>query len=259
MTERSVSDLDRSLSVNGRSVPEDAPGETRGTPTGTAPATATDGAPDAASATSLATATAPATAPAPPYVHRQTVGGFGAVAIRPVDADADADVLHGWVREERAAFWGMNGLTRDQVADVYAHMAGLDTHRAFLVELDGAPVALLQTYEPTADRVGDCYDVAPGDLGIHLLLAPADARGARSGWSSALMGVLASYVLLGLDRSRVVVDPDVRNEKAIARFLRQGFEAGPVVTLPEIDLPDVYLPEKTAQLAFLRREVAFPA
>lgn len=28
--------------------------------------------------------------------------------------------------------------------------------------------------------------------------------------------------------------------------------------LPEIDVPDVYLPEKKAQLAFLRREVAFP-
>ena len=55
-----------------------------------------------------------------------------------------------------------------------------------------------------------------------------------------------------------MVDPDVRNEKAIARFLRQGFEAGPVVVLPEIDVPDVYLPEKKAQLAFLRREVAFP-
>jgi hypothetical protein len=201
----------------------------------------------------------PETAPASPYVHRQAVGGFGVVGVRPVDAEADADVLHGWVREERAAFWGMNGLTRNQVADVYAHLAGLDTHHAFLAELDGVPVALLQTYEPAADRVGDCYDVAPGDIGVHLLLAPADARGARSGWSSALMGVLTSYVLLVLDRPRVVVDPDVRNEKAIARFLRQGFEAGPVVTLPEIDLPDVQLPEKKAQLAFLRREVAFPA
>lgn len=28
--------------------------------------------------------------------------------------------------------------------------------------------------------------------------------------------------------------------------------------LPEIDLPDVYLPEKRAQLAFLPRQVAFP-
>jgi hypothetical protein len=37
-----------------------------------------------------------------------------------------------------------------------------------------------------------------------------------------------------------------------------GSLAGAAVVLPEIDLPDVYLPEKHAQLAFLTREVAFP-
>ncbi|MFF8191356.1 GNAT family N-acetyltransferase [Streptomyces bobili] len=192
------------------------------------------------------------------YVHEEKAEGFGTVRIRPVDAEADAAVLHGWVSAERAAFWGMNGLTRDQVAEIYAHMAGLDTHHAYLVELDGDPVAVLQTYEPSEDRVSECYEVEPGDIGVHVLLAPAGERGARPGWSSALMAVFASYVLVGQDRRRVVVDPDVRNEKAFARFVRQGFEAGPVVTLPEIDLPDVHLPEKRAQLAFLRREVAFP-
>lgn len=192
------------------------------------------------------------------HVHVEETEGFGTVRIRPLDAETDAAVVHGWVSEERAVFWGMNGLTKDQVADIYAHMAALDTHHAFLAELDGEPVAVLQTYEPSQDRVGECYAVEPGDIGAHVLLAPAGARGARPGWSSALMGVFASYVLVGLDRRRVVVDPDVRNEKALARFLRQGFEAGPVVTLPEVDLPDVYLPEKKAQLAFLRREVAFP-
>ncbi|MFF8968605.1 GNAT family N-acetyltransferase [Streptomyces sp. NPDC014995] len=193
-----------------------------------------------------------------PHVYEQVLDGFGTVGIRPLDAEGDADVVHGWVSEERAAFWGMNGLTRDQVAEIYAHMAGLDTHHAFLAELDGTPVALLQTYEPTEDRVGECYEVEPGDIGVHVLLAPAGAEGARTGWSAALLGAFTSYVLVGLGRRRIVVDPDVRNEKAVARFLRHGFEAGPVVTLPEIDLPDVYLPEKKAQLAFLRREVAFP-
>ncbi|MCQ9135785.1 MULTISPECIES: GNAT family N-acetyltransferase [Streptomyces] len=194
--------------------------------------------------------------PAP--VHEQAVEGFGAVALRPLDPEGDAAVVHAWVSQERAAFWGMNGLTRDQVAEVYAHLATLDTHHALLAELDGVPVALLQTYEPTADRVGEVYPVEDGDIGVHVLIAPAGEHGARPGWSAALMGVFAAYVLLGLDRRRVVVDPDVRNAKALARFLRQGFDAGPVVTLPEVDLPDVYLPEKKAQLAFLRRETVFP-
>ncbi|MFE4051289.1 GNAT family N-acetyltransferase [Streptomyces sp. YIM B13518] len=190
-------------------------------------------------------------------VHEQTVDGFGAVRVLPLDPAADAPLLHRWVSEERAVFWGMNGLTAQQVAEVYAHMDTLDTHHAYLVLKDGEPAALLQTYEPEADRVGDCYPVEPGDIGVHLLIAPADAGRPRTGWTAALVGAVVAYVLLGLDRQRVVVDPDVANEKAVARFLRQGFTAGPEVVLPEIDLPDVYLPEKKARLAFLTREAAF--
>ncbi|WP_430378263.1 GNAT family N-acetyltransferase [Streptomyces sp. B1-3] len=209
-------------------------------------------------------ATAPtpaqATVPAPvrEAVHTQTVPGFGTVRVLPLDPHADAPTVHAWVREERAAFWGMNGLTEDQVAEIYAHLDTLDTHHAYLLEKDGEPAGLLQTYEPEADRVGECYEVRPGDIGVHLLLAPAASGAPIAGWSSGLLSAVTSYVLRGLDRRRVVVDPDVDNEKAIARFLKQGFVAGEAVVLPEIDLPDVQLPEKHAQLAFLTREVAFP-
>jgi len=193
-------------------------------------------------------------------VHEEVVDGFGTVRILPLDAKGDAELIHGWVSEERASFWGMNGLTRDQVADIYAHMDTLDTHHAFLMLKDGTPAALLQTYEPEADRVSECYDVQPGDIGIHLLLAPPTATGGpRSGWTAGLVAAVTAYAFRTLDRRRIVVDPDVRNEKAIARFVKQGFDAGSAVVLPEIDLPDVYLPEKRAQLAFLRREVVFPA
>ncbi|MEW2246524.1 MULTISPECIES: GNAT family N-acetyltransferase [unclassified Streptomyces] len=189
-------------------------------------------------------------------VHEQRTDGFGTVRILPLDPRADAEVVHRWVSEERAAFWGMRGLTVDQVAEIYAHLAGLDTHHAFLVVKDGDPAALLQTYEPGADRVGECYPVQPGDIGVHLLLAPAGDAGRRPGWTARLVAAMTAYVLHALDRRRIVVDPDVRNVKAIARFERLGFERGPEVVLPEVDLPDVYLPEKRAQLAFLRRETA---
>ncbi|MFD5492855.1 GNAT family N-acetyltransferase [Streptomyces sp. NPDC001812] len=190
-------------------------------------------------------------------VHEQVVDGFGALRVLPLDPSADAPVLHRWVSGERAVFWGMNGLTERQVAEIYAHMDTLDTHHAYLLVKDGEPAALFQTYEPEADRVGECYPVEPGDIGLHLLLAPASPGGARSGWTAALLATVVGFVLRGPDRERVVVDPDVANEKAITRFLRQGFTAGPAVVLPEIDLPDVYLPEKRARLAFLTREAAF--
>ncbi|GAA3910659.1 hypothetical protein GCM10023084_73460 [Streptomyces lacrimifluminis] len=201
--------------------------------------------------------------PGPTYearaaVHEQVADGFGTVRVLRLDPVADAGVVHGWVSEPRAGFWGMNGLSEEQVGEIYGHLDTLDTHHAYLLVQNGTAVGLLQTYEPEADRVGECYTVEPGDIGVHLLLAPAGVEGGRPGWSAALMAVLAEFVLVGLGRRRVVVDPDVGNEKAVARFLRQGFVAGPVVVLPEIDLPDVYLPEKRAQLAFLTREVAFP-
>ncbi|KUN10226.1 siderophore biosynthesis protein [Streptomyces yokosukanensis] len=191
-------------------------------------------------------------------LFEQHAPGLGTVRIRPLDPAADADVLHRWVSEERAVFWGMTGLTRDEVAEIYTHMAGLDTHHAFLVTRDGAPAALLQTYEPAADRVGECYDVLPGDLGVHVLLAPAGPDGPRPGWTSALLAAMTTYALRTPDRRRLVVDPDVRNTRAIARFAREGFVRGPAVVLPEVDLPDVHLPKKHAQLAFLERTVAPP-
>ncbi|MFI9650110.1 GNAT family N-acetyltransferase [Streptomyces sp. NPDC052040] len=192
-------------------------------------------------------------------VHERRVDGFGTVRIVPLDAWADADVIHAWVDAERAAFWGMKGLSRQEVGEIYAHMDTLDTHHAFLIVKDGEPAALLQTYEPEADRVGECYPVEPGDIGVHLLLAPAGPGGAQPGWTSALLVTAVSYVFEKLGRQRVVVDPDERNTKAVSRFLRQGFAEGPLVVLPEVDLPDVYLPEKRARLAFLDRAAVLTA
>ncbi|MHA5047948.1 GNAT family N-acetyltransferase [Streptomyces sp. SD15] len=190
-------------------------------------------------------------------VHEQRLDGFGTVRILPVDPHADLDVIHGWVTEERARFWGMNGLTKDQVLQTYVHLDSLDTHHAFLAVKDGEPAALFQTYEPEADRVSECYDVEPGDIGIHLLIGPAGPGGGRPGWSSALLAAFTTYALIGLDRQRVVVEPDARNTKAIDRLVRQGFVPEAEIVLPEIDLPEVYLPEKRAQLAFLTRKTAF--
>ncbi|MEW2161512.1 GNAT family N-acetyltransferase [Streptomyces sp. NPDC007084] len=192
-------------------------------------------------------------------VYEQEVDGFGTVRVLPVDPYADLDVVHTWVGAERAAYWGMTGFTRQQVLETFLHLDSLDTHHAFLAVMDGVPAALFQTYEPGADRVGECYEVAPGDIGVHLLIGPpAAGTGGRPGWSAALLTAFLGYALTGLDRRRAVVEPDARNTKAIERLTRQGFvDAGDIV-LPEVDLPEVHLPEKHARLAFLTRE-AFEA
>ncbi|MFF2863176.1 GNAT family N-acetyltransferase [Streptomyces rubiginosohelvolus] len=178
-----------------------------------------------------------------PAVHEQKVEGFGTVRLVPVDPAADAELLHGWVTEERARFWGMADHTREQVREIYGFVDSLPTHHAYLALRDGVPAALFQTYEPDADPVGECYDVRPGDFGVHLLIAPAEGEGAVKGYTDALLTVFIAYVFSDPAHVRVVVEPDARNEKAIARMVRMGFELG----------PEIRKPEKTARLAFLTR------
>ncbi|MFD5691868.1 GNAT family N-acetyltransferase [Streptomyces rubiginosohelvolus] len=178
-----------------------------------------------------------------PAVHEQKIEGFGTVRLVPVDPAADAELLHGWVTEERARFWGMADHTREQVREIYEFVDSLPTHHAYLALRDGVPAALFQTYEPDADPVGECYDVRPGDFGVHLLIAPAEGEGAVRGYTDALLTAFIAYVFSDPAHVRVVVEPDARNEKAIARMFRMGFELG----------PEIRKPEKTARLAFLTR------
>ncbi|MER7335716.1 MULTISPECIES: GNAT family N-acetyltransferase [unclassified Micromonospora] len=178
--------------------------------------------------------------------YGQEVDGFGRVTIRPVDPDADIDLIHGWVGEERARFWGMRDAGRERVAEIYRYLDSLTTHHAWLVHRDGVPVALFQTYEPAVDPVGRCYDVRPGDQGVHLLIGPPTRT--ERGFTGTLLGVFLGFVFADPGRRRVVMEPDARNDKAVHRLLLAGFVAGPL-----IDLPD-----KRARLMFLDRE-AFEA
>ncbi|MFD8981765.1 GNAT family N-acetyltransferase [Streptomyces sp. NPDC059564] len=184
-------------------------------------------------------------------VHTLLVEGFGTVTITPVDPAADAARIHGWVSEERARFWGMNGASVELVQEVYEDVDRRTTHHAFMVALDGEPVALFQTYDCAEDRVGECYEVLPGDVGVHLLIGPVEGGAARPGFTGGLMTAFLSYLFSDGSVRRLVAEPDARNAKAIERLVRTGFVLGPEVELPEIDLPEVYLPAKPARLTFL--------
>lgn len=171
----------------------------------------------------------------------RVVEGFGTVLVLPVDPEADVDLLHSWVTQERARFWGMLDADRERVREIYAHLDSLSTHHAYLVRVDDCPVALFQTYWAEADEVGEAYDAQPGDLGIHLLVGPTTAL--RAGWTETLALVLAAFVLQDPSVVRVLAEPDARNTRAADRLVRTGFALGPQVDLPH----------KRAQLAFLDR------
>lgn len=167
--------------------------------------------------------------------------GFGTVRIVPVDPERDIDLIYSWVTEERARFWGMGGNSRDEVLEIYRFLDSLDTHHAYLLHRDDRPVALFQSYQPGADPIGECYEVQPGDIGAHFLVGPGVPE---PGFTGTLFDLFIAFLLADPTLDRVVVEPDVRNDKAIARLLRSGFVLG----------PEIALPDKRAYLAFLTRK-----
>jgi RimJ/RimL family protein N-acetyltransferase len=170
------------------------------------------------------------------------VPGIGAVAFRVLDPRRDAEVVHPWVDDERARFWGMVGHTVDEVREAYAFVDSLETHHAYLIELDGRPAGLLQTYDPGHDPLGERYPVRPGDLGIHLLLAPGEGT-PRSGFGGALFRAVLDFVWSDPAHLRIVAEPDVRNERSRRRLRLAGFTEG----------AEVALEHKRARLYFLER------
>ncbi|WP_026554123.1 GNAT family N-acetyltransferase [Arthrobacter sp. 35W] len=176
-----------------------------------------------------------------PAVHTEDLSGWGSVAIVPLVPVEDVDLVHSWVVQERARFWGMAEMTRAEVLDIYQFLDSLDTHHAFLVLLNGECVALFQTYEPLHDPVGEAYPALEGDIGMHLLLAPATRP--MPHFTPRLATVLIHFLFADPAKDRIVVEPDARNLKAVRRLEATCFELGPVITLAE----------KEAQLAFLTR------
>ncbi|MEH1015933.1 GNAT family N-acetyltransferase [Micromonospora sp. CPCC 206060] len=174
-------------------------------------------------------------------VYQETIPGFGELTLVVVDPTAHAELLHGWVTEPRAAFWGMGSHTVDEVREIYEFIDGLSTHHAYLIMLDGQPIGLFQTYQPEADPVGERYRVQPGDVGMHLLLAPG--KRPPRGLTTVVGPALARFLFRDPTRTRIVVEPDVRNHHALRRLELEGFTFD-----EEIDMPD-----KRAQLAFLTR------
>lgn len=164
------------------------------------------------------------------------------LTLDPFVPDRDAALLHSWVRADRARFWMMQEHTVEEVHEIYTWLDEQPTHHVWWVRRDGEPVALFQDYLPTAEEVGEHYDVRPGDLGVHLMLAEATA--AEPGFTGRVVAFLLERVFADPQVQRVVVEPDARNDKAVARMLRLGFEPGPVVELST----------KPAHLAFLTRE-----
>jgi len=154
------------------------------------------------------------------------------IALVPADPRRDAATLQRWLADPHAAFWGMGDLDVAAVAD---YVASVVTHRdqdAWLGLVEGVPTFFAETYDPARVLLTDVHDALPGDLGMHVLIAPPSGH-PRHGLTDAVFAAVMSWCFDELDAQRVVVEPDVRNAAIRRKNLRAGFTELDVVLVAE--------------------------
>jgi len=175
-----------------------------------------------------------------PLFSRQ-LAGMGEFSLYPLQVPQDMPLLHDWVGRDYAHYWGMQQCDLAAVTAAYAQLQDSGHAQALLGRLDGVPAFLMERYDPAHDVLGRHYPVQPGDIGMHLLLAPPLQP--RSGFSRAVMHTVLAALFADPAVARVVVEPDVRNDKIHRLNRHAGF----------VYQGEIQLPHKRAALAFCSR------
>lgn len=169
------------------------------------------------------------------------------IEIEPLDVDRDVHLLHAWVTHPRSRFWMMQGASVDDVRREYADIVASPHHDAWLGRTGMGAAFLAETYDPARSAVASVLDVQPGDLGMHVLVAPTDAP--VHGFTTEVFAAVVRHCFAlpghgGVPTARVVVEPDADNTAIHALNARAGF-----VVEREVQLPD-----KRALLSTCTRE-----
>ncbi len=164
-----------------------------------------------------------------PAQLQDTVAGFGEISIDGLSIENDIDLIHEWVTQERAKFWGMTDYEKKDVELVYEYIDAQNHHNTYVVRLDGTPICFFQLYDPCHEEIGGKYEVLKGDVGLHLFVAPSDIP--IKGFAMKLFYVIQKFIFSEEENKRVVGEPDPRNDKVLKRAEQYGFSFGETVEL----------------------------
>ena len=167
------------------------------------------------------------------------------VTFEPVVPERHAPLLHTWVTHPRSVYWEMPDAGVEDVLQEYSSIRDRPQHDAWLGRVDGEPAFLAETYDPAGSSLAGLPELRDGDLGMHVLVAPpAQPEQPVPGFTRLVFRAVLEHCFTDPAVRRVVVDPDVRNNKILALNALGGFVVSRTVTLPS----------KDAALSFCTRE-----
>lgn len=144
---------------------------------------------------------------------------------------ADLARVHAWMSTAHvAAAWNQAWPVSRWQAELARQLAGSHSLPC-LAALHDTPIAYVEIYRVARDRLAGHYPVRPHDLGVHV--AVGDPAGCGRGHGTALLRAVADGLLAADPAcSRVVAEPDERNEASLKAFARAGFRRAGRVRLP---------------------------
>jgi RimJ/RimL family protein N-acetyltransferase len=152
-------------------------------------------------------------------------------AFRPL-RDTDLPLLHAWLNRPHVAEWWDGPLTLGEVRVEFGGHIRSPLVRPQLAHLDGAPVAYVQSYRAMGHGGGWWPDEDdPGVHGIDLFLA--DAAGLGRGVGAAMVTQLAAELFREPAVTRLQIDPDPENLRAIRCYAKAGFRPQGEITTPD--------------------------
>ena len=158
-----------------------------------------------------------------------------AFVLRPVRPATDAPLLQRWLTHPRSAYWLMTDASLVDVEDMLRAVDRTDGRAAYVGSLrageqDDEPTFLVETYDPARFEVSEVHTAEPGDIGMHVLVAPTDTP--RHGFTLAVFHAVMDLLFADPDTHRVVVEPDARNERVHRLNAAVGFRVERRVALP---------------------------
>jgi aminoglycoside 6'-N-acetyltransferase len=138
-------------------------------------------------------------------------------SFRPVTED-DLPTLAAWLAEPHVAEWWED--PEVELASIREHIDSISVE-PLMVELNGHPIAYLQSYDPHLEDGHPYRDQPFGTLGIDVSIGKPELVG--MGHGSAIVRQFTDQ-LFDEGARRVIIDPDPTNGRAVRAYEKAGFK-----------------------------------
>lgn len=175
-------------------------------------------------------------------VFSKFIDNFGSIHLRYMDFNTDIDLIHSWVTQPYASYWGMLNKSKEAVRLEYSKLLEKEGYEVFIGIYQGDSIFIMEKYKASSDQISKHFEVKSTDYGMHVLVAPPKQK--IHGFTWNVFSTIMDYFFSKSNVNRVVVEPDVKNEKIHVLNKKAGFKYE----------KQIKLPEKIAVLAFCEQE-----